>query len=102
MHTEPQPSSPAYWQPSAPLCWDAGLRLGLASGLAALLAGIQLGPALTVFVGSARAQQALFREEVMLLSTPPLRLLTMLASPVGEELDPNVLGRSFFGNPEGI
>ena len=82
--------------------WDAGLRLGLASGLAALLAGIQLGPALTVFVGSARAQQALFREEVMLLSTPPLRLLTMLASPVGEELDPNVLGRSFFGNPEGI
>ncbi len=82
--------------------WEAELRLALAGGLTAMLAGIQLGPAWAVFVGSARAQHALFQDEVMLLSTPPLRLLTMLASPVGAELDPNVLGRSFFGNPEGI
>jgi hypothetical protein len=81
---------------------EAGLRLALAGGLTATLAGIQLGPAWAVFVGSARAQHALFYDEVMLLSTPPIRLLTMLAWPVGAELDPNVLGRSFFGNPEGI
>jgi len=82
--------------------WEAGLRLALAGGLTVMLAGIQLGPAWAVFVGSARAHPALFHDEVMLLSTPPLRVLTMLASPIGAELDPNVLGRSFFGNPEGI
>ena len=63
---------------------EAGLRLVLAGALAALLAGIQLGPAWAVFTGSERAQPALFHEQVLHWSTPPLRLATILAGPVGE------------------
>ena len=63
---------------------EAGLRLVLAGALAALLAGIQLGPAWAVFTGSERVQPALFHEQVLHWATPPLRLVTILAGPVGE------------------
>ena len=76
---------------------ESFVRLGLAGGLTALLAGIQLGPAWAVFQGSERAQQAFFHEQALLFSTHPLRVLTMLVSPVGEDLDPIALGNVFFG-----
>jgi hypothetical protein len=64
---------------------EAGLRLALTGALAALLAGTQLGPAWAVFTGSERAQPAMFHEQALHWSTPPLRLLTILAGPVGEQ-----------------
>ncbi len=76
------------------------LRLALAGGLTALLAGIQLGPAAAVFAGSHRLQADLFHEEAFYWSTHPLRLLTVLASPVGENANPVEVGRLFFGTPQ--
>ena len=67
--------------------YDAVLRLALASVLAALLAGIQLGPAWTVFMGSERIQPAQFHEQALAWATHPLRLATVLASPIGENTD---------------
>ncbi len=78
---------------------EAVRRLALAGVLAALLAGIQLGPAWAVFASSDRTQPALFREQALHWSTHPLRLVTMLASPVGQYKDLPAIGRFFFGNP---
>ncbi|TAL11966.1 MAG: hypothetical protein EPO02_02980 [Nitrospirae bacterium] len=78
---------------------EAGLRLALVGGLAALLAGIQLAPAWAVFVDSARAQPIQFHEEAAQWSTHPLRLFTILASPLIEKADPVVLARVFLGSP---
>ncbi len=78
---------------------QAFLRLALVGGLAALLAGIQLGPAWAVFAGSDRTQPALFHEQALHWSTHPLRLLTVLASPVGEYKDLADVARFFFDNP---
>jgi membrane protein YfhO len=80
---------------------EACLRLTLISGLAAVLAGIQLGPAWAVFMGSERTRPELFHEQALHWTTHPLRLLTLLASPVGEHQSPVVMGRSFFGTPSG-
>jgi hypothetical protein len=74
-------------------------RLVLVGVLAALLAGIQLGPAWVVFEDSDRTQPALFQEQALHWSTHPLRLVTVLASPVGEYKDLADIGRYFFGNP---
>ncbi len=77
---------------------EAGLRLVLIGGLAALLAGIQLAPAWTVFVDSERTQPALFQKQTVTWSTHPLRLVTMVVSPVGERADAVEMGHFFFGN----
>ena len=80
---------------------EASLRLALTGGLVFLLAGVQLGPAWAVFLDSDRAQAGISEEQAMVWSTHPLRLLTILASPVSERADPVVMGRVFFGNPRG-
>ncbi|HZC67747.1 MAG TPA: YfhO family protein, partial [Nitrospirales bacterium] len=74
------------------------LRLACVGSLAGLLAGIQLGPAWAVFVDSERTQPALFQKQTVTWSTHPLRLVTMVASPVGEHADAVEMGRFFFGN----
>ena len=76
------------------------LKLALAAGLAALLAGIQLGPSVAVFVDSNRAQPLLFQEQALRWSTHPLRLLTLIASPIAADADPYEVGRFFWGNPQ--
>src|SRR3989475_8060438 len=67
---------------------------------AALLAGVQLGPAGAVFAGSDRSQSETIRDEAVYWSTNPLRLATMVAAPLAAEADPVAVGRFFFGNPE--
>ncbi len=76
------------------------LRLALVLCLAGLLAGIQLGPAWGVFMVSERAHPALFHSQTMDWSTHPLRLATVLASPVGATVDPVAMARFFFGTPK--
>jgi hypothetical protein len=75
---------------------DAGVRLALTVVLTMLLSGIQLGPAWTVFVGSERTRPALFLEQALLWSTHPLRLVTILAGPVGEQVSPSLMANTFF------
>ena len=85
----------------APAPWrTAAIRLGLAAGLAALLAGIQLGPAAAVFAGSDRAQSDTLHDEALYWSTSPLRLVGMAASPLATTTDPVDLGNFFFDSPE--
>jgi hypothetical protein len=79
---------------------EAGLRLVLIGGLAALLAGIQLAPTWAVFMSSSRAQPAQFHEQAVQWSTHPLRLFTILASPIIEKADPVVVARVFLGSPK--
>ena len=74
-------------------CLAALGRLALIGLLALLLAGIQLGPAWATFEESDRTQPALFREQALHWSTHPLRLITVLASPVGEYKDLTEIGR---------
>ena len=78
---------------------DACFKITIAGALAALLASTQLGPTWAVFVGSDRTQPVFFHEQALHWSTHPLRLVTMLASPVGEYKDLADIGRFFFGNP---
>jgi len=68
--------------------------------LAALLASVQLVPAAVVFLSSHRMQPELFQDEALYWSTHPLRLLTVLAAPVGENANPVEVGRIFFGTPQ--
>jgi len=67
---------------------EAGCRLALVGLLAALLAGVQLGPAWAVFVNSERAHPALFQQEAFGWSTHPFRLLTVLTAPIGQNALP--------------
>ena len=78
---------------------EACLRLTLIVGLSALLAAIQLGPSWVAFAASERAHPALFLEQALQWSTSPLRLATVLASPVGEDADPVGVARLFFDSP---
>ncbi len=80
---------------------QAGLRLAAVCGLTVLLAGVQLGPAWAVFAASERAHPLLFEAQAFDWSTHPLRLVTVLAAPIGADADPAVLARSFFGIPTG-
>jgi len=80
--------------------WEAGRRLALVGLLAALLAGIQLGPTWALFAQSERTHSTVFHEQAFEWSTPPLRLMTMLASPIGQHADPVVVARVFFGLPK--
>jgi hypothetical protein len=75
---------------------DAGLRLALTVALTIVLSGIQLGPSWTVFMGSERTHPELFLEQALLWSTHPLRLVTVLAGPVGEQISPPLMARTFF------
>ena len=79
---------------------EACLRLLLVVSLAALLASVQLAPAAVVFLSSDRMQPELFQGEALYWSTHPLRLLTVLAAPVGENANPVEVGRIFFGTPQ--
>jgi len=79
---------------------EAALRLALAGGLAALLAGVQLGPTGAVFAGSDRSRSGTIHDEAVYWSTHPLRLATMVAAPLAAEADPVAVGRFLFGNPE--
>jgi hypothetical protein len=79
---------------------EACLRLLLVASLAVLLASVQLAPAAVVFLSSHRMQPELFYSEALYWSTHPLRLLTVLAAPVGENANPVEVGRIFFGTPQ--
>jgi len=79
---------------------EAVLKLALAAGLAALLAGIQLGPSAAVFGDSNRTQPLLFQEQALRWSTHPLRLLALIASPIAADADPYEVGRFFWGNSQ--
>ena len=75
---------------------QAAVALSVVGGLAALLAGIQLGPSLSVYLGSNLRHSAIFQEFALQWSTHPLRLLTMLAWPVSTESEPgNIMGIFF-------
>ena len=78
---------------------DAGLRVAFTGGLAALLAGVQLGPSWTVFVGSERVHPDAYLEQALFWSTHPLRLVTILAWPMAEHESPVLVARTFFGIP---
>lgn len=73
-------------------------RLGMTALVAGLLAGIQLGPALAVYLTSERTHPELFHEQALSWSTHPLRLLTVVASPVGGQADPVEVAHRFFGS----
>ena len=76
----------------------ACLRLVPVCGLVVLLAAIQLGPAWAVFVESERLQPAQFHKQALVWSTHPLRLVTVIASPIGEYADPtDEAGASYSG-----
>lgn len=75
------------------------LAFALVAGLAALLAGIQLGPALSVFLDSNRAQAELFHRQALQWSVHPVRLLTMIAWPISSNADPLVVEHIFLGAP---
>ncbi len=77
---------------------EASLRLALTGGLVLLLAGVQLGPAWAVFLDSDRSQAGISEEQALIWSAHPLRLLTVLASPLGENANPADMGRFFFGS----
>jgi len=77
---------------------QAYLKLALIVGLAAMLAGVQLGPAWAVFAGSERAEPEMFHDEALYWSTHPLRLLTLVIAPVGGHADPVDVAHLFFGS----
>jgi len=79
---------------------QAFVRLALIGGLAALLSGIQLGPAWAVFIGSDRTQPLWFHGPALIWSTHPLRLLTVLVSPLGQNANPYDMSKFFFGGPK--
>ena len=68
--------------------WDAGRRIVLVGLLAALLAGVQLGPAWAIFVNSERVHPTLFQQEAFGWSTHPFRLLTVFTAPIGQNALP--------------
>jgi len=77
---------------------DAGQRLALTVALTIALSGIQFGPSWTVFMGSERTRPDLFFEQALLWSTHPLRLVTVLAGPVGEQVSPPLMASTFFNS----
>ena len=78
---------------------EAVARLALLVLLTVMLAGVQLGPGTALYAGSTRTQPSIFHEEALYWATHPLRLLTVLASPIGQNVDPVAMGRLFFGAP---
>lgn len=84
-------------RPSGPFR-ETGLRLAVIGALVALLACVQLGPAASVFVASDRTDIALFHQQALNWSTHPLRLLTLVASPIGGEQHFEDVAHYFFGS----
>ncbi len=81
---------------------DAFFKLAVIAGLACLLAGVQLGPTLSVFLGSNRRNPAVFENlefQWSTWSTHPLRVLTILAWPNSTQADPGDVMHVFFGGP---
>jgi hypothetical protein len=74
--------------------------LAAAAGLAALLAGIQLGPALSVYLQGNVRHSPFFQEYALQWSTHPLRLLTMAAWPIYMQSDAGDIMATFFGGPD--
>lgn len=67
--------------------------------LAALLAGVQLAPSAAAFAASERTDPARIHDAALVWSTHPLRLLTVVASPVGNEASQVDIAHFFFGSP---
>ncbi len=80
---------------------QAAARLLAIGLLCALLAGVQLGPSMAVYAQSERTQAGSFHQQAVHWSTHPLRLVTMVASPVGEREHAGDIARSFFGSRSG-
>jgi hypothetical protein len=74
---------------------EPAVRLVLAGSLAALLAGVQLGPAATMLAGSDRSRSETTRHEALYWSPHPLRLATMVGAPLAAEADPVAVRRYF-------
>lgn len=77
---------------------QAMVRTACAGLLAGLLAGIQLAPSLAAFLSSDRTDPVSFLDGALLWSTHPLRVLTMLVSPVGNERNQVEVAQFFFGS----
>jgi hypothetical protein len=78
--------------------YESSLRMVLIGGLTVLVAGIQLGPTWAVFTGSERAHPEDFMEQALAWSTHPLRLVTILASPVSEHVSVEGIEGVLFGD----
>ena len=66
--------------------------------LAGLLAGLQLGPSWAAYLVTERTNPVLFHETAVMWSAHPLRLFTVLASPVGDEANRVDVAHFFFGS----
>jgi len=66
--------------------------------LAGLLGGVQLAPSFAAFLSTERTDPELFHEAALLWSTHPLRVLTVLAGPVGSGLNQADVAHFFFGS----
>lgn len=84
--------------PEVPATKAAFAYLACVTVLALLLAGIQLGPSIATFAGSERAHSELFHKSGLSWSTHPLRLLTVIASPVGDKTNHFDIAYFFFGS----
>jgi len=74
-------------------------RVLCAGLLAALLAGVQLAPSAAAFIASERADPARFHDAALTWSMHPLRVLTVVASPVGDDASQVDIAHFFFGSP---
>jgi hypothetical protein len=71
-------------------------RLAAVASLAALLAAIQLAPAWVGYQHSDRTQSASFHAEAIHWSTHPLRLATLVASPIGDTSRGDQIAQALF------
>jgi len=74
----------------------AALRMAVVVGLTVLLAGVELGPAAAIYAESYRRAPE-FSEQTLIWSTHPLRLLTVVASPIGSAAKEWAVAHAFFG-----
>ena len=76
---------------------QAFVRTASVGILAGLLAGVQLAPSWAAFLASPRTDPVLFHEIALSWSMHPLRVLTMIASPVANEGNQLDVAHFFFG-----
>ncbi len=84
------------------MCSDAPpvtalVRTACVGILAGLLGGVQLAPSFAAFLASERTDSVLFHDAALLWSTHPLRLFTVLASPVSNDMNQVDVAHFFFG-----
>jgi hypothetical protein len=77
---------------------QAVVRVALVAGLTILLASIQLAPAWVTFSQSNRTEATSFHAEATHWSTHPLRLFTLVVSPIGDDAEGDRIATSLFGN----